>query len=327
MSGLQAERTQAKTTPFEAETDRFRAAVRAGLAQSPKRLPHLFLYDAQGCAHFDAIANSEPYYLTRSELEILERIPPALDATVTDAINTASCSLVYFGGALSRKSTCLLSRMRTVQAFVPIDIAGEHLEASAIEVKLQHLDLEIRPLQADFTVLDQVKRPRLPGLPLGFFPGSTIGQYAPADATALLAIMRRFLGSPSLLLLGVDLVKDPAVLLSAYNQPANARFLLRLLERMRDELGADLVLDDFFLNPRFDADRISVDHLIEARRDSTIRLGAETWSIAAGEQLWVTSSHKYTIPTIDALAGAAGWRLREVWPDSRDYFAVCLFAA
>lgn len=305
------------------DLESFRAAVRDGFAQTPKRLPHLFLYDAEGCARFDAIAESDTYYLTRCELEILETIPPALDAVVAPD----RCSLVYFGGALGRKSACLLGGLRSVDAFVPVDISGEALQASAIELKLRHLDLEIRPVQADFTDLDSVARPAMPGVPLGFFPGSTIGQYDPPAATALLASLRRFLGTPARLLLGIDLVKDPATLLSAYNQPNNARFVLHVLERMRDELGATVDPDDFFLNPRYDAARAAIDHLVECRRGCTIRLGAEAWPIAPGECLLLASSCKYTIPGITAMAAAAGWRLDQVWQDHRGYFAECLFSA
>jgi len=305
------------------EQDVFKAAVRWGFAQTPKRLPHILLYDAEGCAHFDAIAEAEHYYLTKCELEILERIPPALDATIAPD----SCTLVYFGGALSRKSARLLNHMSRVEAFVPVDISEQNLHESAIELKLQHIDLQIRPLHANFGALDRIPRPRMPGIPLGFFPGSTIGQYAPDDAVTLLSSMRRFLGSPALLLLGVDLVKSADILLSAYNQPDNSQFVLHVLERMRDELKAEIDPNNFFLNPVFEPERLCIDHTVECRTACTVRMDGEAWAIAAGERLLLASSHKYTVAGIESLATQAGWTLRQVWHDKREYFAECLFAA
>src|SRR5260370_6584728 len=193
----------------------FREAVLAGLARTPRAIPAKFLYDARGSALFDQICELPEYYLTRTETGILRQCVAELAA-----LAGPGCALVEFGSGSSVKSRLLLEGLRDLSAYVPIDISRQHLDATAARLRRDYPGLNVQPVCADYMALTELPA-EVNGAPrLGFFPGSTIGNLEPAEATAFLRRARSLLGPTGALVMGVDLKKDPRRLHDAYNDPA-----------------------------------------------------------------------------------------------------------
>src|SRR5262245_36716249 len=210
--------------------DSFEAEVLAGLSKRPRAIPAKFLYDARGSALFDAICELPEYYLTRTEIAMLRGCAPEIAA-----LAGPGRLLVEFGSGSSVKTRLLLDALKDVSGYMPIDISGEHLEASCRRLRGDYPSLAILPVCADY--MDLAALPWLPGASaaprLGFFPGSTIGNLEPGDARAFLRNARQLLGPDGALVLGADLKKDPDMLHAAYNDSAGvtAAFSLNLLQR------------------------------------------------------------------------------------------------
>jgi dimethylhistidine N-methyltransferase len=300
------------------------ADAMAGLSATPRTLPCKWLYDAEGCRLFEAITRLPEYYPTRTEVAILEASAAGIAAEIGPA-----ASVVELGPGDGAKAALLLSRLQAPAAYLPVDIAPEWLEAAAARVAAAVPGLPVRPVVADFS-----RRFDLPGRGagarwLGFFPGSTIGNFERAEAVQLLARFRATLGAGARLLLGADLVKDPAVLVAAYDDAAGvtAGFNLNLLARLNREAGGDVDVGAFRHEARWNAalDRMEM-HLV-ARRATVLRLGGRAFRFAAGEGIHTENSHKYRPATLQAVAAEAGWRMRRVWTDPGQLFAVALLDA
>ncbi len=309
-----------KSTPAPAG-DTFEAAVLAGLSRRPRAIPAKFLYDAQGSALFDAICELPEYYLTRTEIAILRDCAPEIAA-----LAGPGRQLIEFGSGSSVKTRLLLDSLEAVAAYVPIDISGEHLEATSRRLRADYPALAIVPVCADYTDL-----PMLPWLPgssgaakLGFFPGSTIGNLDPDEALAFLRNARRLLGPGGALVVGADLKKDPGMLHAAYNDSAGvtAAFSLNLLARMNRELGANFDLEGFaheaFYNPA--AGRIEI--YIRSLRPQSVRVAGQRFFFDAGERVHTEYSYKYDLADMDALAIPAGFMRTQTWTDPDRLFSV-----
>jgi dimethylhistidine N-methyltransferase len=232
--------------------------------------------------------------------------------------------IVEFGAGSLRKVRLLLDAMDRPARYLPIDISGEHLARSATALQRDYPGLDVQPVVADYT-----QRLLLPaalpgaGRRVGFFPGSTIGNFTPAEALHFLQVAGQVLRGGALLL-GADLVKDPALLHAAYNdaQGVTAAFNLNLLARANRELGTRFVLDQFshsaFYNPP--QQRIEM-HLVSRRRQK-IALGGECYELEEGESLHTENSYKFTIDSLRALAMRAGFRPGPVWTDENRLFSV-----
>ncbi|HEY0301079.1 MAG TPA: L-histidine N(alpha)-methyltransferase [Rhizomicrobium sp.] len=291
----------------------------AGLRAAPKRLPSKFFYDAAGSRLFERITTLPEYYPTRTELAILT----ANTAEIAERIGT-DVELVEFGAGSLRKVRLLLDAMKKPRTYVPIDISGDYLLDVATTLEAAYPNICVNPVVADFT------RPiRLGPLEcsamhrVGFFPGSTIGNFARPDAVSFLRNARETLeGGP--LLIGVDLVKDPAILHAAYDdtEGVTEAFNKNLLLRANRELGAGFDADAFahyaFYNPR--AQRIEM-HLVSRRRQRVHILG-EAVEFAEGEAIHTEDSHKHTLDGFRALAAEAGYVPRKVWTDAARLFSV-----
>ncbi len=296
----------------------------SGLCAPRKTLPCKWLYDAEGARLFEAITRQPEYYPTRTEIGILREQAPAVAAAVGPG-----ATVVEFGPGDGGKAVLLLSILREPAAYVPVEIAPEWLEAAAARVSEAAPGLPVVPVVADFT--------RGFGLPagvpadrrLGFFPGSTIGNFEPTDAADLLRRFRGALGPAARLLLGADLVKDPAVLEAAYDDAAGvtAAFNLNLLRRLNRELGADFDLSAFRHRAVWNAEDERVEMHLEATRAQRARLGGKEIRFRAGETIHTENSHKYRPERLEALAGAAGWEARAAWTDPARLFSVWLLEA
>ena len=310
----------------DASRSTFLRDVLAGLSATPKRLSPKYFYDREGSLIFDAICELPEYYVTRTELSILERSVVEMASRLGDR-----CRVVEPGAGSGTKTRLLLRALgpeRLVE-YVPVDIAGEHLENTAASLRAELPWLEVSPFAADFSVELPDHRADGAARTVIYFPGSTIGNFDPREAERLLASFRRAAGPGGAVLLGVDLKKDPAVLHAAYNdaRDVTAAFNKNVLRRMNAELDADFDVDAFhhyaFYAPL--ASRIEM-HLVSARRQ-VVRLGGRAFTFEEGESLCTEHSYKYDLATAERLGRAAGLDLAERWLDDDRRFAVLLFRA
>ncbi|WP_316013306.1 L-histidine N(alpha)-methyltransferase [Roseobacter sp. HKCCA0434] len=296
------------------------ASALAGLTASPKTLEAKWFYDAAGSALFERITELPEYYPTRTEAAILRAGTDRLAAAVPD-----DAALVELGSGASVKTRILLDRLDHLAAYVPIDISATFLAQVAEGLRAAYPALPILPVTGDF-MSPVTLPPRIADRPkVAFFPGSTIGNLEPADATALLARIRDWPGIARFIL-GVDLVKDPATLTAAYDDAAGvtAAFNLNLLHRLNREAGADFDPDGFAHEARWNADAARIEMHLVSRHAQTVRLGDTEIAFAAGESIHTENSHKYTRDSLAGLAGVAGWRIADWMTDPDDLFAVSI---
>ena len=301
----------------------FRADVLAGLARRPRSIPARWFYDAEGSAWFERITQLPEYYPTRTETAILAECC----AAVAEAAGPGRC-VVEFGSGSSTKTPVLLGAIAPA-AYVGIDISGDFLRTACAGLADRFSALPVLPLEADF--LRPIGLPaQVSGLPkLGFFPGSTIGNMAPADATDLLRAMRETLGEGAMLLIGMDRIKDPAVLHAAYDdaQGVTAAFNRNLLTRINRELDGTIPVDCFAHHAVWNDTEARVEMHLRATRDMRFTVAGEPFGIVAGETIHTENSHKYSRRSARLLLAAGGWTPVREWSDADDAFAVILAEA
>jgi len=299
----------------------FRTEVLDGLTQSPKRISPKYFYDQRGSELFEAITELPEYYPTRTELGILQDKDKAIAEFLGD-----ECMLVELGSGSSRKIRTLLDALEPA-AYVPLDISRDHLLGSARALAADYPDLEVHAACTDYS--GDFQLPELPDhLPrVAFFPGSSIGNFEPDEASRLLARLGRHLGEDGKLLIGVDLKKHNHILHAAYNdaQQVTAAFNLNLLERMNRELEADFDVELFEHQAYFNDDAGRIEMHLMSRIDQTISVAGAQVDFTAGETLHTESSYKYSIKEFQALAEASGFVADQVWTDEQQLFSVhCL---
>jgi L-histidine Nalpha-methyltransferase len=306
------------------ERERFLADVLAGLSAGRKTLPCKYFYDERGSALFERICELDEYYPTRTELGILRRHVGAMAAALGPR-----CLIVEYGSGSSTKTRLLLERLDDPAAYVPVDISREHLLRSAAALAARYPRLRVIPVCADFT------RPfGLPGVRgalrrVAYFPGSTIGNFAPADARSFLAHVARQCGSGGALLIGVDLRKSRAILEPAYDDArgVTAEFNRNLLRRINSELGADFDPSAFDHRAFWNTDEGRVEMHLVSRREQQVRLAGRPFRFARGETIHTENSYKYDLAGFAALASAAGFEVERVWTDDAPLFSVQLLRA
>jgi|SRR5215469_7557167 len=299
--------------------------VRAGLREPQKTLPCKYFYDERGSALFEAICELPEYYLTRTELGILETHLGAMAAALGPGL-----MLVEPGSGSGMKTRLLLQHLHAPVAYVPVDISREALLSSAERLHRLFPALEVLPVCADFSQAFAVPRSRhLAERGAVYFPGSTIGNFTPAETVRLLRHMRDLAGSGGALLIGLDLRKDRATLERAYNDSAGvtAQFNLNLLARINRELDGDFDLAAFRHRTRFnDAESCIEMHLVSAR-EQQVQVAGERFRFAAGEYILSERSYKHSPEAFAALAAEAGLRIEQQWTDDRRYFSVAYLVA
>jgi L-histidine Nalpha-methyltransferase len=301
----------------------FRADVINGLSEPIPAIPARWLYDRRGSELFDDITRLPSYYPTRTETALLEARMGEIAGKACDG-----CAIVEFGSGSSTKTPLLLQAMRP-KAYVPIDISGDYLRESAARVDEQFPDIAVHPVEADFT-----KEVRLPdairNLPrLGFFPGSTIGNFVPRSATDLLRHFRHILGTGAKLLIGMDRVKPVARMIAAYDDPegVTAEFNLNLLRRINRELEADIPIDAFAHEARW-ADMLGrIEMHLVARRDVAFEIEGKRFAFPKGATIHTENSHKYGPRGARLLLLAGGWTPLAEWTDASEDFALILAEA
>ncbi|MFI4948174.1 MAG: L-histidine N(alpha)-methyltransferase [Alphaproteobacteria bacterium] len=301
----------------------FRDAVFAGLGQAPKSLPCKFFYDARGSALFEEICRLPEYYLTRTEIAILDRYAGEIAAYIGP-----HSRLVELGSGASIKVRILLQALASPAAYVPVDISREHLREAAAQLAADFPKLAVIAVCADYTKAFPL--PPLPGPSgkrVGFFPGSTIGNFEPDAVVRFLAHCAELLGPEGEMLIGVDLKKDSGILNAAYNDRAglNAAFNLNLLERVNRELGGDIDIDRFEHLAFYSEEKGRMELYLKSLADQTATIAGQRFRFADGELIHTENSYKYAVDEFRALARRAGFVAVHTWTDRDQLFSVHYF--
>ncbi len=308
---------------LDPQTKAFHDDVLAGLSAPIPAIPARWLYDLRGSKLFDEITRLPSYYPTRTETAIFHDIMPEVAARVPKGV-----AVVEFGAGSATKTPLLLDAIAPT-AYVPVDISGDYLERSAGDLQERFPWLRVLPVVADFARPFSLP-PEIADLPkLGFFPGSTIGNFVPRSATNLLRQFRALLGPRSQLLIGMDRVKPVDTLIAAYDEPegVTAEFNLNLLERVNRELDGDIPVDAFRHEARWNDILSRIEMHLVATRDVAFTVSGRRFSFAEGSSIHTENSHKYGPRGGRVLLLAGGWTPVAEWADADEDFAEILAVA
>jgi dimethylhistidine N-methyltransferase len=297
----------------------FASDVHAMLATRPRVVSPKWFYDERGSRLFDAICELPEYYPTRTELAILTQHAGEIASHMGER-----AEIVEFGAGSLRKVRLLLDAMRQPARYLPIDISGEHLARCAVELQRDYAGLDVQPVVADYTQRLLLPAP-LPhaGKRVGFFPGSTIGNFTPDEALHFFVVAGQVLRGGALLL-GADLVKDPDVLHAAYNdaQGVTAEFNLNLLARANRELGTNFDISKFWHSAFYNAPLSRIEMHLVSRERQCVDFNGESFDFDEGEAIHTENSYKFTVEGLHALAVHTGFRPGPVWTDAARMFSV-----
>lgn len=305
-------------------SSQFARDVLSGLSLRQKMLPSKYLYDDFGSEIFKAICEQPEYYPTRIETALLER-----SVAEIAELTGGKRPLIEFGSGASRKTRILLDAMPQIRRYVPIDISLGALTEASRSLSADFPGLRVDPLHEDFTRIS-VNRHAMAGLAgLGFFPGSTIGNFTPSEATTLLAGWRRLLGRGSQLLLGIDLLKDPATLIRAYDDAVGvtAAFNLNLLARINRELRGSFSTARFEHRSVWNAESSRIEMHLVSLGAQVVEIGQIRVTFEDGETIHTESSYKYDVGDFTALAQVSGWEIERGWLSHEPSYALILFKA
>ncbi len=309
-------------TAIDSESLQFLQDMQTALSQTPKSISPKYFYDQAGSALFDRICELPEYYPTRTELAILQN----------HAVDIAKCmgekaDIIEFGAGSLQKIRYLLKAAINPARYVPMDISGVHLHKASTALQADFSKLDVQPLVADYT-----KQWDLPatlptrGKRIAFFPGSTIGNFSPTQAKVFFQNCAQHLCGGALLI-GVDLIKPPAILHAAYNdaQGVTAEFNLNLLVRANRELGCDFDLSQFAHSAFYNAPLQRIEMHLLSLRSQTVHLNGIAYAFQQGETLHTEYSHKFTIDGLQQAAQSAGLQSGPVWTDLKNYFGLLWF--
>ncbi|MGH6741504.1 MAG: L-histidine N(alpha)-methyltransferase, partial [Bradyrhizobium sp.] len=302
----------------------FAADILQGLHATPKRIAPKWFYDATGSALFEKITEQPEYYPTSTELRILQD-----NAAAIAGLLPKGAALVEFGSGSARKTRIVLEAAKSsLGAYVPVDICASVVEAESVLLRQQFPEIPVFPVAADFSrpfVLPQ--EALAASARVGFFPGSTIGNFEPHQAAAFFREVGRALGPNSILIVGVDLIKPIEILHAAYNDAAGvtAKFNFNLLTRVNRELGANFQLDQFEHHAFYNRERNRIEmHLASLKRQKA-KICGEAIEFRIGETIHTENSYKYSVESFGALARGNGWTPLSVWKDADNLFSVQAF--
>ena len=301
----------------------FLADVLMGLRKPRKELPCKYFYDAVGSSLFDDICETDEYYPTRTELAIMRCHAGDMGAELGP-----NCQVIEYGSGSSVKTRWLLRKLPRPAVYVPVDISAEHLHKSASALAARFPEIDIHPVAADFTQPFELPASSVPiSRRVVYFPGSTIGNFAPPDALRLLGDISSLCGAGGALLIGVDLKKDIAILDAAYNDASGvtAAFNKNLLTRINRELGADFDLNHFRHQAHYNPDYGRMEMHLISTHEQCVHIAGNVIPFHKSETIHTENSHKYTISEFQTLAARANLRPVKVWTDAAKLFSVQLY--
>src|SRR3569833_2251533 len=301
-------------TPADDEQSAFEADVLKGLSQQRKRLPPKYFYDAVGSELFERITEQPEYYPTRCEMNILRE----RGAEIAQLIPPGA-ALIEFGSGSNKKARILLAAAPALAAYVPVDICGPMVEQEAAELRPDFPSLNVLPITADFTQPFALPQEALDApARIGFFPGSTIGNFEPHEAAAFLRNAAKTLGPGAKIIIGADLVKEAEILNEAYNDAAG--FTEKIndndLVRINREMRGNIDLDSFEHHAFYNRERQRVEMHLASLKRQKVKVAGECFEFRAGETIHTESSYKYTPESLSALARGVGWEPVGVWMDA-----------
>jgi len=302
--------------------DQLTSDVLDGLRKSPKELSPVWFYDEYGSDLFDTICELPEYYLTRTELGIMQR-----HATEMAQLIGPLAALIEFGSGTSLKTRLLLDHLVAPAAYVPVDIAREHLLEAASSLARAYPSLQIVPIRADFTQPFELP-PRIATAQrrVIYFPGSTIGNFSRNAARSLLESMRRIIGDDGAVLIGFDMKKDAQILERAYNDSAGvtAEFNLNALRHLNRELGTNFNVNAFEHRALWVEEQSRIEMHLISKRHQVVDIAGTRIPIEKGEHLRTEYCHKYTPDAFASLAAGAHLLATRSWSDPENKFSVQL---
>lgn len=307
----------------DGDLDRTLDRVLAGLRESPRRIESVWFYDERGCELFERICALPEYYLTRTEFGIMRAHAMAMAEALGPRV-----ALIEPGSGASLKTRLLLEALDNPQAYLPVDIAREHLLGATRRLKQEFPSLHVQPLCADFTqaVAIPAAAVRAARRRAIYFPGSTLGNFDRRESIRLLGRMLDMAGRDGAILLGIDRLKSAALLERAYNDAAGvtAEFNLNALRHLNWQIGADFDVAAFSHRALWVPAHSRIEMHLVAKRDLSFTVGAQRFPMSRGEHLLTEYSHKYTLADAADIARSAGLELRRCWSDPNDWFSVLL---
>ena len=300
------------------ENSAFAEAVVTGLSRRQKVIPARYFYDRRGSELFEAITRLPEYYPTRTETALL-RTHAADIARLAGGVGT----VVEFGSGSSAKTPLLLAAVRPA-LYVPVDISGDFLAEAAADIAEAHPEMRVLPIAADFTRPLQLPPEARQGPLLGFFPGSTIGNFAPAVAVDLLRGFGAALGTDARLVIGIDTRKNPRLIEAAYDDAAGvtAAFNLNLLDRINRELDATINVGRFEHRAEWNDLHGRIEMHLVAQEDLSFTVARRDFTMRAGETIHTENSYKYRPEEARLLARASSWEPMAAWTDADGLFAL-----
>ncbi len=297
----------------------FAHAVLSGLDNQQKKIPSRFLYDTKGSELFEDITNVEEYYPTRTEITILQKSVAEI-AKITDE----KTILIEFGSGSSKKTPLLIEALHNLEAYIPIDISNSALIDATKYLQRRFQDLEIIPLHADFT--QEIKLPPIKSgfFNLGFFPGSTLGNFEKHEAIEFLKTAKQILGENCGLIIGIDLQKCPEILIPAYDDSSGvtASFNLNLLSRINRELDGNFDINAYEHKAIYNEHSKRIEMHIESLTNQTVNILGYKFEFEKGETIHTENSHKYSIESFKQLASEADWSVLKHWTDKENLFSL-----
>jgi dimethylhistidine N-methyltransferase len=297
--------------------------ILVGLRETPKKIHPKYLYDQEGSALFDQITECPDYYLTRKETWILKRYSHEIASYVGP-----HAFLLELGAGSSSKTRILLQAIPDPLVYIPVDISKDFLMDSARRLSQEFPRLQILPIAADYLKPFFIPRPLLRDASrrLAFFPGSTFGNFEPDEAWTFLKTVAGHIGKGGLLLIGIDLVKDPAILEKAYNDSfgITAAFNLNLLKRMNREFKANFNLNSFAHKALYNRTERRIEMYLFSLKDQLVQFGNTTLAFKQGETIHTENSYKFERKSFEYFIDQGGFSPLQRWNDPEEMFAVYL---
>ncbi len=307
-----------KIRAVESAENPFLSDVLNGLCRKQKSLPSKYFYDDAGSKLFDKICGLDEYYLYRTELCMLPHISREIAQVISDELD-----IIEFGAGSLVKIRLLLKHLNSIRHYLPIDIAGDYLRKATSQLRDEFNDIKVIPIEADFTNTIKLPNDCDGTTRMGFFPGSTIGNFSPVQAISLLEKFRKSLGLNSWLLVGVDTKKTPSILHRAYNDGAGvtARFNKNLLLRINRELDGTFNVDNFEHHAFYNIQEGRIEMHLVSLTNHKVSVSGVRFSFQRGESIHTENSYKYSPDEFSELAEHAGWKIKQQWQDENYLFS------